>query len=220
MLPIRSRAIAIVAALATGVAARGATQSSMGNMSMAPSPAAISASDLRVALNTLLGEHIYLASSATGAALGGRSAEFQSAAGALDSNSVAIAKAIGMIYGEDAGTAFLALWRKHIGFVVDYTTGLATKNKAKQDKAVQDLLGYATDFGAFLHSACPGLPTSVVADLVRGHITSLKTVIDAQAANDPVVYNNIRTAASHMQMIADPLAAAIAKQFPDRFASR
>jgi len=220
MLPIRSRAIAIVAALATGVAARGATQSSMGNMSMAPSPAAISASDLRVALNTLLGEHIYLASSATGAALGGRSAEFQSAAGALDSNSVAIAKAIGMIYGADAGTAFLALWRKHIGFVVDYTTGLATKNKAKQDKAVQDLLGYATDFGAFLHSACPGLPTSVVADLVRGHITSLKTVIDAQAANDPAVYNNIRTAASHMQMIADPLASAIAKQFPDRFASR
>ena len=220
MLPLRSRAIAIVAALATGVAARGATQSSMGNMSMAPSPAAISASDLRVALNTLLGEHIYLASSATGAALGGRSAEFQSAAGALDSNSVAIAKAIGMIYGDDAGTAFLALWRKHIGFVVDYTTGLATKNKAKQDKAVQDLLGYATDFGAFLHSACPGLPTSVVADLVRGHITSLKTVIDAQAANDPAVYNNIRTAASHMQMIADPLASAIAKQFPDRFASR
>jgi len=220
MQPLRSRAIALVAALVTGVAARGAAQSSMGNMSMTPSPAAISASDLRVALNTLLGEHIYLASSATGAALGGRSAEFQAAAGALDSNSVAIAKAIGMIYGEDAGTAFLALWRKHIGFVVDYTTGVATKNKTKQDKAVQDLLGYATDFGAFLHSACPGLPTSVVADLVRGHITSLKTVIDAQAGNDPAVYNNIRTAASHMQMIADPLAAAIAKQFPDRFASR
>lgn len=220
MLPLRSRAIAIVAALVTGVAARGAAQSSMGTMSMTPSPAAISASDLRVSLNTLLGEHIYLASSATGAALGGRSAEFQGAAGALDSNSVAIARAIGMIYGDDAGTAFLALWRKHIGFVVDYTTGVATKNKAKQDKAVQDLLGYATDFGAFLHSACPGLPTSVVADLVRGHITSLKTVIDAQAGNDPAVYNNIRTAASHMQMIADPLAAAIAKQFPDRFASR
>jgi hypothetical protein len=59
-----------------------------------------------------------------------------------------------------------------------------------------------------------------VADLVRGHITSLKTVIDAQAAGDPALYNNIRTAAAHMRMIADPLAAAIAKQFPDRFAAR
>jgi hypothetical protein len=66
------------------VAARGATQS-MNTMSM--SQPALSASDLRVALNTLLAEHIYLASSATRAALGGRSPEFQAAAGALDSNS-------------------------------------------------------------------------------------------------------------------------------------
>lgn len=221
MHPIRSRAIGLLAALALGVTARGAAQS-MSNTSMSQpmAPASMSASDLRVALNTLLAEHIYLAGAATGAALGGRTAEFQAAAGALDSNSVAISKAIGMIYGDDAGTAFLALWRKHIGFVVSYTTGVAAKDKAKQDKAVQDLLGYATDFGAFLHSACPGLPTSVVADLVKGHITSLKTVIDAQAANDPALYNNIRTAAAHMQMIADPLAAAIAKQFPERFASR
>ena len=185
-------------------------------MGRAPMPA----SDLRVGLNMLLEEHIYLASAATGAALGGRSAEFGAAAQALDSNSVALSQAIGSVYGGDAGTAFLALWRRHIGFVVDYTTGLAGKDKMKQDKAVQDLLGYATDFGAFLHSACPGLPTSVVADLVRGHITTLKTVIDAQAANDPKLFVNIRAAAAHMQMIADPLAAAIAKQFPDRFATR
>jgi len=214
---IRSRAIGLVAALVVGLAARAAAQS-MSTMSQ--SQPSISAPDLRVALNALLAEHIYLAGAATGAALAGRTAEFQAAAGALDSNSVALSSAIGMIYGGDAGSAFLALWRKHIGFVVDYTTGVATKTKAKQDKAVQDLLGYATDFGAFLNSACPGLPTSVVAELVRGHITSLKTVIDAQAANDPAVYNNIRMAAAHMQMIADPLAAAIAKQFPERFASR
>lgn len=215
---IRTRVIGLVAALALGVASRGATQA-MGNMNMRMSQPSMSASDLRVALNSLLAEHIYLAGSATGAALGGRTAEFQAAAGALDSNSVTLSKAIGSVYGDDAGTAFLALWRKHIGFVVSYTTGVATKDKAKQDKAVQDLLGYATDFGAFLHSACPGLPTNVVAGLVRGHITSLKTVIDAQAANDGAVFNNLRTAAAHMQMIADPLAAAIAKQFPERFAS-
>jgi hypothetical protein len=207
MQTIRTRTLGVLTALALGLAAGGAAQG-------------MPASDLRVGLNTLLAEHIYLASAATGAALGGRTPEFQAAAGALDSNSVALSMAIGSVYGDDAGAAFLALWRKHIGFVVDYTTGLATKNKAKQDKAVADLLGYATDFGAFLNSACPALPTSVVADLVRGHITSLKTVIDAQAAGDPALYNNIRTAAAHMRMIADPLAAAIAKQFPDRFAAR
>ena len=214
MKTIRTRVTGLAAALALGLAASGAAQ---GLSSLSRS---MPASDLRVGLNTLLAEHIYLAANATGAALGGRQAEFQAAAGALDGNSVALAKAIGSVYGADAEAAFLALWRKHIGFVVDYTTGVATKSKAKSDKAVADLLGYATDFGAFLNSACPHLPTSVVADLVRGHITSLQTVIDAQAANDPAVYDNIRTAAAHMRMIADPLAAAIAKQFPDRFAAR
>jgi hypothetical protein len=213
---IRTRAVGLAAALALGLAPHAVAQGTMSNMSRSP----MAASDLRVGLNSLLAEHIYLASASTGAALGGRSAEFGAAAAALDSNSVALSKAIGSVYGSDAGMAFLALWRKHIGFVVDYTTGLAGKDKTKQDKAVQDLLGYANDFGAFLHSACPGLPTTVVADLVRGHITTLKTVIDAQAANDPMVFVNIRAAAAHMQMIADPLAGAIAKQFPDRFAMR
>ena len=204
----------IFIALVLGVATMGAGQ--MNQMSQAKMPAA----DLRVGLNTLLAEHVYLASSATGAALGSRQADFGAAAGSLDQNSIALSKAIGSVYGSDAETAFLALWRKHIGFVVDYTTGLAAKDKGKQDKAVQDLLGYANDFGAFLNAACPNLPTKVVADLVRGHIMTLKAVIDAQAANDPAAYANIRSAAGHMQMIADPLAAGIAKQFPTRFASR
>jgi len=58
------------------------------------------------------------------------------------------------------------LWRKHIGMVVDYTVGVAANDKAKQDKAVAELIGYTQDFGAFLQSANPNLPKSVVADLV------------------------------------------------------
>jgi hypothetical protein len=204
----------ILLALGLGFATMGAGQ--MNQMS----PSKMPASDLRVGLNTLLAEHVYLASSATGAALGGRKVDFEAAAGALDQNSIALSKAIGSVYGSDAEAAFLTLWRKHIGFVVDYTTGLAAKDKGKQDKAVQDLLGYANDLGVFLNAACPNLPTNVVADLVRSHILTLKTVIDAQAAKDSTAYAKIRSAAGHMQMIADPLAAGIAKQFPTRFASR
>jgi hypothetical protein len=177
--------------------------------------------DLRTALNATLAEHVYLAAAATGAALGGRQPEFSAAAAALDANSVALSRAIGMVYGADAETAFLALWRRHIGFVVDYTTGVATKDRAKQDQAVTALLGYAEDFGAFLAGANPHLPKAVVADLVRSHIVTLKAVIDAQAAGDqPAVYARLREAGAHMQMIGDPLAAAIVQQFPQRFASR
>ena len=176
------------------------------------------AAELRAGLNTLLSEHVLLAASATGAALGGRAEEFKSAATALDANSVSISKAIGSVYGPDAEAAFLPLWRKHIGFVVDYTVGLATGDKAKQNKAVSDLVGYTEDFGAFLSSANPNLPKSAVAELVKGHILTLKDVIDAQAAKDyGKAYSALRTAAGHMHMIADPLAEAIVKQFPDRF---
>lgn len=85
---------------------------------------------------------------------------------------------------------------------------------------MNDLVGYTQDLGAFLSSANPHLPKNVVADLVKDHILSLKTVIDAQATgNQPQVYTELRTAVGHMRMIGDPLAAAIAKQFPNRFAS-
>ena len=176
------------------------------------------AASLRTALNLALREHVYLASAATGAALGGRDAEFKAAAGALDTNSVAIAKAIGSVYGPDAEKAFLPLWRKHIGMVVDYTVGKATNDQGKQDRAVSDLIGYTQDFGAFLSGANPGLPKAVVADLVKHHVVTLKDVIDAQAAKDHArAFVAERTGAGHMQMIADPLAEAIVQQFPDRF---
>lgn len=178
-----------------------------------------SGSDLRTALNTTLAEHVFLAAAATGAALGGRSAEFKQAAAALDGNSVSLSKAIGSVYGGCAETAFLALWRKHIGFFVDYTTGVAKQDPAMQEKAVQDLVSYADDFGAFLAAANPNLPKHVVAGLVRDHVVGLKAVVDAQGKGDwAAAYAKLRSAGSHMQMIADPLAAAIGKQFPDRFA--
>jgi hypothetical protein len=179
------------------------------------------ANDLRVALNGLLSEHVTLAAAATQAALRGRKSEFESAAGALDQNSQDLAGAIGSVYGKDAGDAFLPLWRKHIGFVVDYATAKATGSKKKQDKAVQDLLQYTQDFGAFLNSAAPALPKDAVAELVKGHIVSLKEVIDAQAArNYKLAYEKLRAASHHMQMIGDPLADAIAAQFPDKFAAK
>ena len=131
---------------------------------------------------------------------------------------MAISKAIGSVYGPDAEKAFLPLWRKHIGLVVDYTVGVATKDQAKQDRAVSDLIGYTQDFGAFLASANPNLPKDVVAGLVKDHILTLKPVIDAQAAGTSRRCTRfLRTATAHMRMIADPLAEAIVKQFPQKF---
>jgi hypothetical protein len=175
------------------------------------------ASMLRATLDAGLKEHVYLAALATENALGGRKAGFEAAAGALDGNSVALSKAIGSVFGADAEKAFLPLWRSHIGFVVDYTSNFA--DKAKQDKAVSDLLGYTETFGAFLNGAIPALPKDAAAELVKTHILTLKDVIDAQQAKDYAKADSmLREAAHHMGMISSGLADAIVKQFPAKFA--
>jgi hypothetical protein len=220
---VRFIGVSVLAAVAAAGCGWSNSMSSMSGHSMHGSMATSkdnkwSAADLRSNLNALLGEHVLIAAVATSHALGGREAAFNGAAGGLDANSIDISKAIGAVYGADAEKAFLPLWRKHIGFFVDYTTAVATKDKPKQEKAVADLIGYSNDFGAFLSSANPNLPKSVVADLVKGHILTLKDVVDSQAAKEwPKVYVSLRMAAGHMAMIADPLGMAIAKQFPDRF---
>lgn len=176
------------------------------------------AATLVTALNSALREHVYLASAATGAALGSRQDEFTAAATALTGNSDDIAALIGSVYGADAGRAFDPLWKKHITFFVEYTTGIAGDDNAKRDKAVTDLLAYSKDFGAFINSASKELPKETVAELVKTHALTLKDVIDAQAAGDYAkAYTAERTAADHMKMIATPLATAIVAQFPDRF---
>lgn len=176
------------------------------------------AAELRTALNMLLNEHTILAATATNAALGGRTAEFEAAAGQLNTNSEAISGAIGLAYGADAGKAFDGLWKKHIGLFVDYTKAVGAKDTAGATKAVDALTQYATDFAAFLSGANPNLPKDAVTELVKTHVLTLKQVVDDQAAKDwPKAYADLGAAVSHMHMIADPLAAAIAKQFPDKF---
>jgi len=180
----------------------------------------MTAGDLRVAVNTLLAEHVNLAASATGWAMMGMTRNFKSAAAGLDENSVALAGAIGLVYGDGAREAFLPLWRKHIGFFVNYTTATIKQSADGRKKAVDDLLGYAEDFGAFLNSANPNLPQDAVAELVRHHAMTLIAVIDAQANQKwSEAYSLQSKAAAHMQNISDALAGAIAKQFPEKFSS-
>jgi hypothetical protein len=173
---------------------------------------------LQVTLNSTMVQHVAYAATATNAALGGRAAEFDAAAALLDVNSQAIAMAVGSVYGEGAGQAFLPLWRKHIGFFVDYTKALATQDEAAADAAVADLTAYAGELAVFFNSANPDLSKDTVSGLVAEHIVTLKSVVDAQAAgNQPEAYQSLGTAMGHMHMLADPLAAAIAQQFPERY---
>ncbi len=176
--------------------------------------AKLTAADLRVQLDNLLGEHAVLAMNATNLGVTGSKA-FPAAAKALDRNSVALAKAIGSIYGAKAGNTFLNgkfMWRDHIRFFVAYTTALANKDQAGENAAVANLKTYTVRFGDFLAGAT-GLPKLAVRNDLLGHVLELKNQLDAYAAgNYAKAAAAYHAAYDHMFMTGDLLASAIAKQ--------
>jgi len=177
------------------------------------------ASELRATLTHLLQQHVYAAGIAvdTGVGAGLDSPEFEAAAGALDRNSVALADAIGSVYGKPAGDQFLELWRAHIGFFVDYTAAQAEGDEKAANKAKRDLDGYREDFGAFLESANPNLTKEAVAEELQPHVESLFTAIDSVLAAQASAFEDLRTAAGHMPGTANVLAGGIVAQSPEMF---
>ncbi len=174
--------------------------------------------DFRVALNQLLQEHLFLASFATDAAIGGRTDEFAAAGAALNTNGTDLGAAIGGLFGADAQDEWNRIWSAHNGFFVDYTTGVATDDMAMQDQAVSDLTEtYVPEFSAFL-AGPTGLPEDALAELITEHVLTTKAIVDAQGAGDAAAAADAdREAAMHMRMLGDPLAEAIVAAQPESF---
>jgi hypothetical protein len=179
---------------------------------------------LRATLTSLLREHVFLASSATGAALNGDTAGFEAAATALNgpanSNTASIVTTVGSVYGSEVRSAFDGLWRSagHIPAVVAYTQAIAKDDTAAADGAVNDLLAYAKTFGETMHTVNENLPAEAVQGAIEMHATTLKAVIDAQKAKDRTAEATaLREAVAHMSETAQTLADATVAKFPERF---
>ncbi|TAN31760.1 hypothetical protein EPN29_11125 [bacterium] len=187
-----------------------------------PGNATNSAVQLRVSLNELFQEHMYLASMATSAALryGATDPEFVAASTALNTNGTDIGAAVGSLYGTDAQNQFNAMWSAHNGFFVDYTIGVATKDSAKKGAAADNLKAkFITPFAAFLAGAT-GIPQDALSGLLTTHVATTAAIVDDQGAKDfAKASTDDRTAAHDMQSISDPLADAFVKKFPAKFTS-
>jgi uncharacterized membrane protein YqgA involved in biofilm formation len=194
-----------------------------GQQASTPAPAASTApgtpstsskaADLRTKLDILLGEHLILASKATGAALAGNNDSFAAYGKLLGTNGTDIGAMIGAAYGQQAQDQFNQIWSAHDGFFVDYTKGVAANDDAAKSKAVDNLTNqYVPQFTTFLAGATD-LPADAIKGLVTDHVLQTKAVVDDQAAkNYTKEYQDIDTAYQHMQQIGDALAPAIAKK--------
>jgi hypothetical protein len=180
----------------------------------AVAPDATQAAKLRATLTSLLSDHVWLAGNALDTAVQKKGdlkdPQVVGAVTALDANSVALAKTIGSVY-PDAQKPFLASWRQHIGFFVNYTLGRATKDDKQVAKAKADLDAYRTSFGQLINSVVPELPADAVANELTPHVNSLFAAIDASVAGKADYQTKLSMAADHMVMTAETLAGGIAK---------
>jgi hypothetical protein len=178
----------------------------------AVAPDSTEAAALRAMLTSLLSDHVWLAGNALDTAVRNKGdledPQVVGAVKALDANSVALAKTLGSVYPE-AEKPFLASWRQHIGFFVDYTLGKATENDKQIAKAKADLDAYRTSFGELINSVIPELPADAVAEELVPHVDSLFAAIDASVAGKPDYQTKLSEAASHMPMTAAVLTSGI-----------
>jgi hypothetical protein len=175
------------------------------------------AGSLRVSIDQLLGEHMFLAGEALRGGL--TDAPWSDAARqALDANSQQVADLVKAAYGEEAASAFLGLWRGHVTAYLSYIDGVKANDATSKQASIAQINGYAGQLATFLADANPNLDRGAVTDALQVHAGHLVRQVDAYAAADyDGAYALLREGYGHMFMIGETLASAIATQMPKKF---
>ena len=130
-------------------------------------------------------------------------------------NAKAIAASIEPFYGKAASEKLFGLLAGHYGAVKQYLDATASGSKTRQDAAVKNLTGNATEIARFLSGANPNLPFDTLNGLLLAHgghhIQEVQQLKSKQYAQEAQTWEAMK---NHMYVIADALAGAIAKQFP------
>jgi len=176
------------------------------------------AAELRIALDTVLTEHAFLAIETMRKGADG-AADFDQASAALLANSDDLTAAVASIYGEEGGAAFQEIWNSHIGYFVDYVVATGEGDQAAKDAALAELEKYKVEQAEFFDTATEGnLPAAAVKEGLDVHVNQLITIFDQYVAGDfEPAYAGEREAIQHMSMFAESLSIAITTQFPDKF---
>lgn len=134
-------------------------------------------------------------------------------------NAKQIAGAVASFYGKAAGDRMFALLGGHWGAVKAMTDSKQHGDAAAHARAVESLTANAREIAVFLSGANPNLPQDTVFGLLAAHGAHHAMQIDQVMSGDLKGEKTTWTAMqAHMDTIADALAAALAKQFPDKAA--
>jgi hypothetical protein len=185
----------------------------------APAAAEVPAPKLQAAMRDLWHGHIVNARAYALAVHAGNDAAAKTAADAVVANAHQISDAVAGFYGKAGGDQMMQLLGGHWGAVKALTDARAKNDTAAADKAMTDLTANAGEIAKFLASANPNLPEDTVRGLLLAHGAHHSQQIQQIMADDTAGEATSWAAMQqHMDSIADALAGAIAKQFPDKAA--
>lgn len=204
-------------ALAAAVVKQKSTRGSVDNAS----------AKLRSSLVAALTEHAWLEVAAASEVAFRSTPGFGGAAAVVETNTRELSTVLGGVYGTNTQQEFEEVWKQHVTRLIDYVTAVLTSSgdaemdAEKRKKAVDALNASPAAVAAFIQKATAGLLSAdAVSRLVADHITGVRAAVDAIVAKDfGGAYASMRTAAKHMRTFGDPLAEAIIRQFPEKFAA-
>jgi hypothetical protein len=189
-----------------------------GTHSIAEAPAPGKVNETGAALRDLWVGHVFWIRNVVVSTFAGNQPAAAAAEKEVVANTKQIAAAIEPYYGKDASEKLFGLLAGHYGAVKQYLEATVAGNKAKQDAAFKSLSGNATEIARFLSGANPNLPFDTLNGLLLAHgghhVQQIQQVQSKQYAQEAQTWEAMR---KHMYVIADALAAAIAKQFPKQF---
>ncbi len=183
----------------------------------APVPATVAAPKLQAALRELWHGHIVHTREYAIAVHDHKDADQKKAADAVVTNAKQISDAVAGFYGKPGGDRMLELLGAHWAGVQSLTDARGKADAAAAAKAMSDLTINAGDIAKFLSGANPNLPNDTVRGMLLAHIAhhdqQAKQIMAGDTQGEAATWTAMQ---QHMDTLADALAGAIAKQFPDK----
>lgn len=214
----------LAAALAAGALAfpAGAHESHAAPAAAAPRatgasvPARVAAT--KAALRDLWIGHVFWVRSVVDARFSENAGQASAAEQQVVANARAIADSIAPFYGQEAADALFGLLAGHWKAISGYLDATRAGSKAGQDASFRALAANANEIAAFLAGANPNLPEQTLSGLLithgGHHVQQIQQFAAGQFEAEAKTWGAMT---EHMYVIADALAEAIAKQFPDKF---
>ena len=134
-------------------------------------------------------------------------------------NATSLSTAVAGFYGPAAGKEMLRLLGGHWGGVKALTDAQLGGDQPAVQKAMDALMANGGEIAKFLAGANPNLPEDAVLGLLVAHVghhaAQVQQIAAGDAAGEATTWTGMQ---AHMDVLADALAGAIAKQFPAKAA--